>query len=91
MTFYNTTNLNGKELAESKEKALSQTQLILNNLHTFEPISAWIIKNSGLFPEQTPVTSIRRSLTSIHKMGKIEVIGDRIGNHKRKELTYKIV
>jgi len=89
--FYNTTNLQGKELNESKEKALSQTQLLLNRLPIGQIFSAWTLYDSHALPLNTPITSYRRAIFQLHEQGKIEVVGQRIGNLGKKEFTYKLI
>jgi len=91
MTFYNTTNLQGKELIESKEKALSQTQLLLNRLPIGQEFSAWTLFNANALPLNTPITSYRRCINTLWKQQKIEVGGQRIGNLGKKEFTYKLI
>jgi len=91
MTFYNTTNLNGKELAESKEKALSQTQLLLNRLPIGQEFSAWTLYDSHALPLNTPITSYRRCLNTLEEQGKIKCIGRRNGNLGKPEYTYILI
>ena len=92
--YYNTTNLNGKELTESKEKALSQTQYLLYKLsinYLKTDISAWILYNDSAMGSNVPITSIRRTLNTLEKQHKIECTGQRIGNLGKKEFTYKLI
>jgi hypothetical protein len=42
-------------------------------------------------PQGTPITSYRRSFNTLHKQGKIEKVGQRIGNLDKKEFTYKLI
>jgi hypothetical protein len=53
--------------------------------------SAWLMYNSSVLPHGTPITSYRRSFNTILEQGKIERVGQRIGNLGKKEFTYKLI
>ena len=89
--FYNSTKVSGKELEASKEKARTQTQLLLDRLPINQEFSAWTIFNSNMLGVNTPITSIRRALNSLDRAGKIEKVGKRIGNLDKTEFTYKLI
>jgi hypothetical protein len=89
--FYNTIKESGKELKASKEKILKQDQIILNAFKPNGMNSAWLMYNSNVLPQGTPITSYRRSFNTLHKQGKIEKVGQRIGNLDKKEFTYKLI
>jgi hypothetical protein len=89
--FYNTIKESGKELKASKEKILKQDQIILNAFKPNGMNSAWLMYNSNVLPQGTPITSYRRSFNTLHKQGKIEKVGSRIGNLDKKEFTYKLI
>ena len=88
--FYNTTKESSKELEASKEKTMKQDQIILNAFKPNGMNSAWLMYNSNVLPHGTPITSYRRSLHTLLEQGKIEKVGQRIGNLDKKEFTYKL-
>jgi hypothetical protein len=88
--FYNTIKESGQELEASKDKTLKQDQIILNAFKPNGMNSAWLMYNANVLPHGTPITSYRRSFNTLHKQGKIEKVGSRIGNLDKKEFTYKI-
>ena len=88
MSYYNTNNEVGTELKKSREKAKSQDELILiyfrnhdqlgvtpervlRHFRIMEPLSSDRWAN-------TPITSIRRSFSNLHKKGLIEKAGYKI-------------
>ena len=89
--FFNTIKESGKELEASKEKTLKQDQIILNAFKPDIMNSAWLMYNSSVLPHGTPITSYRRSFNTILEQGKIERVGQRIGNLGKKEFTYKLI
>jgi hypothetical protein len=89
--FYNTIKESGKELEASKDKTLKQDQIILNAFKPNGMNSAWLMYNLNVLPQGTPITSYRRSFHTLHKQGKIEKVGSRIGNLDKKEFTYKLI
>ena len=88
--FFNTIKEQGKELEASKEKTLKQDQIILNAFKPNGMNSAWLMYNANVLPHGTPITSYRRAFHTLHEQGKIERIGQRIGNLDKKEYTYKL-
>ena len=88
--FFNTIKESGEELEASKEKAKAQNQILLDRLPLNQEFSAWTIHNQSLLGVHTPITSIRRTLNTLEKQGKIERVGQRIGNLDKKEFTYKL-
>ena len=78
--YYNTTNESGSELLNSKTKALTQDALILK---IYETHQIYDIDKEGLSPEivrwtceefhgkDWPITSIRRSINTLTKAGKL--------------------
>ena len=89
--FYNTTKETGQNLEASKEKARTQTQLLLDRLPINQEFSAWTIFNQNMLGVHTPITSIRRALNTLERHGKIEKVGKRIGNLDKTEFTYKLI
>lgn len=68
--FYNTTHLHGKELLHATNKANSQKEKVfaffkLNPDKEFTPADV----HQAIFDEATPITSTRRSITDLTKMG----------------------
>jgi hypothetical protein len=88
--FFNTIKESGQELEASKEKTLKQDQIILNAFKPNGMNSAWLMYNANVLPHGTPITSYRRSLHTLLEQGKIERVGQRIGNLDKKEFTYKL-
>lgn len=70
MSYFNTTNLSGPTLFDSLEKTAGQDEVILNyfrrhHVLMFTPCDIWKI----LFTADTPITSIRRSISSLTASG----------------------
>jgi hypothetical protein len=88
--FFNTIKESGQELEVSKEKTLKQDQIILNAFKPNGMNSAWLMYSANVLPHGTPITSYRRSFNTLLEQGKIERVGQRIGNLDKKEFTYKL-
>lgn len=72
MTYYNTTNLSGPTLFDSLEKSAGQDEVILNYFKKypqslFSPCDIW----KALFDSSTPITSCRRSISSLTTSGEL--------------------
>lgn len=72
-TFYNTTELKGKLFNKAFNKAKYQDDIImemflLNPDKLFTPLEV----HRTLFGSETPITSVRRSITNLEKDGKLE-------------------
>lgn len=72
-SYYNTTSQTGQRLLEFCGKAKTQDNriyefLVKHEFHWFSPESLRLL----IFGEKTPITSVRRSLTSLTEQGKIE-------------------
>ena len=97
MSYYNTNNEIGTELKKSREKAKSQDELILiyfrnhdqlgvtpervlRHFRIMEPLSSDRWAN-------TPITSIRRSFSNLHKRGLIEKAGYKIEGDFGKQIN----
>ena len=97
MNYYNTNNEIGTELMKSQEKAKSQDELVLiffknhdqlgvtpervlRHFQILEPLSSdkWA---------KTPLTSIRRSFSNLHKRGLIEKTGRKIEGDFGKQIN----
>lgn len=72
MTYFNTTSLVGPDLFTAIDNCITQDQLILNHFkkypnNLYSPCDCWKI----LFDDNTPCTSIRRSISSLTAEGKL--------------------
>jgi len=91
MSFYNTTNEHGTQLVAFKEKARSQDDVIWGvfksgaKMTPFE-VSA-ILKDRGV---RYPITSIRRSIHTLTRVGLIEKTDQRgMGEYGRQNYKWK--
>jgi len=70
--FHNTVNLEGEQLAKAEDSAKNQDEIILKffekNIGWFTPYQVW----KAIFTERPPLTSIRRSITTLTKNGKLQ-------------------
>jgi len=79
--FYNTNNETGATLKESQKKAKSQDEMVLDYFRKYDNLGATperVLRHfkimEGLNENRwynTPITSIRRSFSNLHKMGLI--------------------
>jgi len=79
--FYNTNNETGETLKESQNKAKSQDEMVLEFFIKYDNLGATperclrhfkiMEKLSETRWHNTPITSIRRSFSNLHKMGLI--------------------
>jgi len=72
MTYYNTTNLKGDTLAQERQTAKTQEDLIIKFFQRgrlFRP--SQLITMEALHPN-TPITSIRRAMSDLTKKGILE-------------------
>ncbi|MBV7531315.1 hypothetical protein [Chitinophaga sp. sic0106] len=76
-SYYNTNNLSGSALAIATEDAVSQENLIQSffNKHPTGEYTAsdveYELKKSGKLHDRTPITSIRRAITTLMKDGRL--------------------
>ena len=72
MNFHNTINEKGNTLKESREKAESQQDKILSffQIHCNKVFTPFEVLNQ-LFDNNTPITSVRRSMTNLEKSGQL--------------------
>jgi hypothetical protein len=96
MTYFNTTNEQGKLLKEYRQKAENQTEFILRYIRqsTIEnkdyKTSAWDLWDSNVFNEY-PITSIRRSINTLVNQGDVIYTGEkRKGLYGRNESIIKL-
>lgn len=71
--YHNTNNLTGGDLHKAQSQCESQDNKILNFLkkHTFRMFTPFEI-HSAIFDSNTPITSVRRSLSNLTKSGLLE-------------------
>jgi len=71
--FYNTTRIKGARLKDAKKRAKSQDEIVLG-VFVESPYS-WLTSeeiHDAAFTAKTPLTSVRRSLTHLSKLGLID-------------------
>lgn len=90
--YYNTTNVDATTKKEYDAITGKQNQAIYNFFvkNPEQEISASIVEFNQVLAENTPLTSVRRSLHTLHTRGLIVRIGEREGQFGRKEFTYKL-
>lgn len=88
MTFYNTTNLMGQTLRDATEEALTQEDKVqaFFNQHPKEKFLPsdveYRLKQTGKISHSTPITSIRRAMSTLKKDGRLDKLTDTgIGPH----------
>lgn len=71
-SYYNTTNLNGTELKKRRSKADSQDKIILSffreHKRRMTASEVWI---NAFNTDEVPITSVRRSISTLNREGKI--------------------
>jgi Fe2+ or Zn2+ uptake regulation protein len=92
--FYNTYNLQGKELKERKMRAGSQNRIILDFFRKFpnESFTPFNIKNN-LFHKlnNAPITSIRRAMTCLTDLGYLVMTNKmKEGEYGEKNHTWRL-
>ena len=92
MSYFNTTQQSGETLKEYRGKALTQEQEIYQFLSKYGlTFSASEIEDSLFKDRNTPITSIRRSLTNLNHDLKIKKVGSIKGKYGRPETTYRVI
>ena len=86
--YFNTTHEKDTEAAQ--KITISQDMFLLNVLKMYAPRSFTAFDLLPYFPPKTPVTSVRRSITCLHKQGLIQRRGKRTGNFGRENFTYSM-
>lgn len=86
--FFNTTH--ESDTAEHTSKTISQDMFLLNVLKMHPGRSFTAFELLPYFSAHTPVTSVRRSITCLHKQGMIKRTGKRTGEFGRNNYTYSI-
>ena len=82
MSYYNTTNENGSTLKESRKKAKSQDELVLEYFKNYDNLGATperVLRHFKIMEKlseskwhNTPITSIRRSFSNLKNKGLIK-------------------
>ena len=86
--YFNTTH--EKDVSEMEAKVVSQDEFLLNVLKVHAPRAFTSFDLLPYFPPKTPVTSVRRSITCLHKKGEIIRRGKRTGLFGRQNYTYSM-
>ena len=90
-SFYNTTVEHGKPLSEYTALALDQERKIMAYLKR-NPNKAFTTEDVlFLFPQVTPITSVRRAVCNLKKAGKIVIVDKAMGSYKRPIFVYQYV
>ena len=91
MTYYNTTNLSGNELSESKVKAFSQEEIIYSFMKDNENLMFTPFEINKIVLPNCPITSIRRAMTNLTNRNKLEKTEYcRNGDYNKKNYLWKI-
>lgn len=95
--FYNTTNEKGATLKESQKKAKSQDEMVLDYFKKHELLGATperVLRHFKIMEDlndskwhNTPITSIRRSFSNLHKKGLIYKTGQTIEGDFGKQIN----
>lgn len=89
--FYNTTNLFGSELKEHQMRAGTQNKIILDYFKSVPGLLLTPFDVQKLFPGNVPITSIRRSLTTLTNLGYLlKTDNKRIGEYGEMNHTWKL-
>jgi len=90
MSYYNTTEETGSELAESHAKAKTQEKKILLCFHDQRnPLSASVL--CEMLNDAYPITSIRRALTDMTNQGDLEKTDKKVmGRYGKREHQWKL-
>lgn len=71
MSYYNTNGLKGQELFKAVQKAKNQNEIVLLIFKHFnKPLTPFEVH--ALFPDNVPITSIRRAITCLTNEGRLE-------------------
>jgi len=91
-TYYNTTKLQGNDLELAEKKALTQEQKVLFVFQKQKkPLSASQVQNLIDPIGFSPITSYRRAITNLMKLGYLQKTEKKIiGKYGRPEYQYKL-
>lgn len=92
MTFYNTTNLEGDELEESRLRASTQKAVVLELFSRRMVLSpSQVAQEANSIGLDWPITSVRRAITDLTSAGKLQRTHLRItGPYGAKESLWRI-
>lgn len=95
--FYNTNNETGDTLKESQKKAKSQDEMVLDYFKNYDNLGATperVLRHFQIIEPlssdkwaKTPITSIRRSFSNLHKKGLIYKTGQTIEGDFGKQIN----
>ena len=95
--FYNTNNETGATLNESQKKAKSQDEMVLDYFKNYDNLGATperVLRHFKIMEtlseskwHNTPITSVRRSFSNLHKKGLIEKAGYKIEGDFGKQIN----
>jgi predicted HTH transcriptional regulator len=86
MSYFNTTNENGKQLEIFNESAKNQEEQILNLMKLYKKLSP---SDVNKYFTNYPLTSVRRALTNLSNQGKlIKTDEKKIGIYRRMEYIW---
>lgn len=93
--YFNTTELEDSELSEAKSAASWQDELVLSYFRRIGrgagPSECYkALMDSGVIPSSTPLTSIRRSITTLTKRGFLDKTSEkRTGQYGKPEYLWR--
>jgi predicted transcriptional regulator len=93
MTYYNTTNLKGEELAAAQAQARTQEQDVFEILFLANrPLGASeVMERLNHFNKRPPITSVRRAISNLKKSGQVERADHQtIGPYGRREYAWTL-
>jgi len=93
MTYYNTTNLKGEELAAAQAQARTQEQDVYEILFlSSRPLGASeVMERLNHFNKRPPITSVRRAISNLKKSGQVERADHQtIGPYGRREYAWTL-
>lgn len=94
MQYYNTTNERGTQSDLYTQTAKSQDERVLALFHTYKSGGATLIHRAycRIYRTNTPITSIRRSINTLTKSGKLEKTDLKdLGSHGRPEYVWTLI
>ena len=91
MKFYNTINLRHKDLENAEKSAMTQNEQILNIFTNFPDNEFSPVDIHEYFEDSTPLTSIRRGISTLTKEGKLEKTNNQVhGLYGTLNYTWKL-
>jgi hypothetical protein len=97
MSYHNTNNEKGATLQESRKKAKSQDEMVLEFVRSLDQLGVTperVLRHFQIMEPlssdkwaKTPITSIRRSFSNLHKKGLIEKTGYKIEGDFGKQIN----